>query len=158
LVSLDTRRLGSDDRGDANREGARRELLMSLIENRLQLRRRQCEERRQYLAELERLATRLRADAGRLEDEIERAVALGNRISAPPLTERHAKVERSLAAIEAQLGSAAAALAAAEQELRQYERAFATRAGSARLADRPLARRPRGRLPASPAIGGDRGR
>lgn len=116
---------------------------MSLADNHLQLRRRQCQERRRYLAELELLATRLRADARRLQAEIERVVAGGNRVSARPLFERHGKVEGSLAAIESQIGSAGAALAAAEQELQQYERAFAHRGGGTRLADRRQARRVR---------------
>jgi phage shock protein A len=131
-------------------------LAVSLIDNHLRLRRRQCEERRHFIAELERLAARLRADARRLQAEIERAVALGNRVSAQLLFERHSKVERSLAAIDSQIGSAGAALAATELELQQYERAFAHRGGTG-LSNRRQARRARRGLGTASVVGRDRG-
>jgi hypothetical protein len=109
---------------------------MSLIDNRVNLRRRRCEELRQYLAELELLAERLRADAGRLRAAIEGAFAAGDMAAVAPLRERHSKVERSVAAVEGQIGAAGVALAAAEGELRGYEFAHATRAGGMVLPER----------------------
>jgi flagellar protein FliJ len=130
---------------------------MSVMDNLLRLRRRQCEERRHYLAELEHLAGRLQADVRRLEAEIELAAAAGNRDATRPLIERRGKVERSVAAIEAQIDVASAALAAAEQDLRQHETTFSQRAGGARLADRlQLRRAKRTRAAASPRVGTDR--
>ncbi len=131
---------------------------MSLIENLLRVRRRRCEERRRYLAELEHLAQRLRADALRLRAVIEAAAAAGDRVSAQPPTRRHAKLERSLAAVEHQIGLAGAALAAAEEELRRYELVVAPRDGAGELA--AIRRGRRGRRPraaALPIIGRDRG-
>jgi hypothetical protein len=124
---------------------------MILIDNLLRLRRRECEEHRRYVAELDLLAERLRADARRLRAEIERLVAAGDPLLAQPLVERHDKVERSVAAIESQMAAAGDALAAAEEELKRHEMAAAQRAGNERLAGRRSRRgRPR---PASPIAG-----
>ena len=101
---------------------------MNALENRLNLHRRHCEERQRYLAELESLAQRLRADGGRLRCEIERAVTVGNPASTPPLLERHGKLARTLAAIESQITAADDALAAAVRELKRQELAAAQRA------------------------------
>jgi hypothetical protein len=101
---------------------------MSLVENLLRAQRRQCEERRRHLAELEQLAERLRADALRLRAAIDDGAA--NRLTLGQVVLRHATVERSITAIEIQIGSAAATLALAEAELRQSERAVAQHAGA----------------------------
>jgi len=129
---------------------------MSLVENLLRAHRRQCEEQRRYLAELEELAERLRTDALRLrvaiDDGAEDRAAVGRVVL------RHAKVERSIAAIETQIGAAAAALAVAEAELRQSEHTVAQRGGGAEFADANRRRRGRrkGPTPGS-GIGDDRG-
>jgi len=104
---------------------------MNAIENRLTLHRRHCDERQRYLAELESLAQRLRADGGRLRSEIERAVTGGNPASTQPLLERHGKLARSLAAIEGQIAAAGDALAAAARELKRHEIAAAQRPDNA---------------------------
>jgi hypothetical protein len=101
---------------------------MSLVENLLRAQRRQCEERRRHLGELEQLAERLRADALRLRAAIDDPG--GDRLTARHAVLRHATVERSITAIEIQIGSAAATLALAEAELRQSERAVAQHDGA----------------------------
>jgi len=103
---------------------------MNILENRITLHRRHCEERRRYLAELESLAQRLRADGSGLQAEIARAVALGSAESAEPLLQRRDKLGRSLAAIEGQIAAAGDALAAAARELQRHELAAAHRAGN----------------------------
>jgi len=145
-----------DRTAGASTDRTRRELRMSQIENRLRLRRRHCEERRQYLAALQHLAERLRADAGRLRGEIEQAMTAGDPSSGRLLAERRSKVEGSLAAVEAQLDSATAALAAAEQEMLRHERAFAARTENGHLAVGRAVRRLR-RLRASPPASGNGG-
>jgi phage shock protein A len=131
---------------------------MSLIDNRLRLHRRHCEEQRRHFAELEHLARRLRADATRLQAEIARAVALGNQASARPLIERHAKVERSIDAVEAQIAAAALALAAAEQELKWHELTAAQRDSMTEVSREGSRRRiRRGRPATAPLVGPDRG-
>jgi hypothetical protein len=114
---------------------------MNAIENRLILHRWNCEERQRYLAELESLALRLRADGGRLRCEIERAETVGNPAASQPLLERHGKLARSLAAIEGQIAAADDALHAAVRELKRHELAAAQRADDAGMPD---GRRPRG--------------
>ncbi len=131
---------------------------MSVLESLLRLRRRQCAERRRYLAELELLAQRLRADSRRLRAEIARAVAAGNPVFSRALIERHGKLERSVAAIDGHIATAGDALAAAERELKRHELASTQRAGNAGLAERHRARRSRRAPPAaSPIAGPDRG-
>ncbi len=131
---------------------------MSILENRLSLGRLQCEERRRYVAELDSLAQRLRADAWRLRAEIERAIAAGNPVFAGPLLDRHNKLARSIAAIDARIAEAGDALAAAERELKRYELARAQRADAVELADRRRASHsPGARQAASPIAGPDRG-
>jgi len=129
---------------------------MNTLENRINLHRRHCEERRRYLAELESLAQRLRADGGRLRSEIERAVTIGNPAFAHPLLQRHGQLARSLVAIEGQIAAAGEALATASRELKRHEFA-AQRAPSAGLSER---RRPprssRARTAASPLGSADR--
>ena len=125
---------------------------MNLTEGHLLLQRRHCEERRQFVAELERLATRLCNDGMRLAAEFEQTLTLGHWASANALSQRQGTIERSLTAIESQIGAANAALVAAEQELRQHEHAFAQRAAGLALAARrrEMRQRRRGRKP-SPA-------
>lgn len=123
---------------------------MSLIDNLLRAHRRRCEEGRRYLAELEDLAQRLRADAARLRAAVEAGAAGGDR-SAHPATLRHAKIVRSIAAIETQIGVAAAALAAAEVELQRHE-LIAQRDGAAEPGDPRRGRR--GRRPRPAALRG----
>lgn len=130
---------------------------MSLIENVLRAHRRRCEEGRRYLTELEDLARRLRADALRLRASLAAPAAAGDRLAAHPTTLRQAKVERSIAAIEAQIGEAAAALVAAEAELQRYELVVAQRDGGGELGDaRPRRRGRRPRPPAPQALEPDR--
>ena len=121
---------------------------MSVVESLLRLHRRECEEQRRYAAELELLAERLRADAGRVRVEIAAAESQP-RPDAAQLTERCRALERSVAELDAQLDGARTALAAAEQQLQLYERAIADRAGGPGLSDRRLARRAR-QTPAAP--------
>jgi hypothetical protein len=127
---------------------------MNALENRLNLHRRHCEERQRYLAELESLAQRLRADGGRLRCEIECAVTVGNPASTPPLLERHGKLARSLAAIEGQIAVADDALATSVRELKRHELAAAQRADDAATSDRSRAQ---GASRARPAIPGRSG-
>ena len=125
---------------------------MSILDNRLRLNRHQYEECRRYLAEFESLAQRLRADERRLQDEIERAVAVGKPGCTQPLLDRHSRLARSLAAIEGQIAAAGDALAAAARELKRHELTAAQRAG---LSERRRA--PRTRPASSPSAGPDRG-
>src|SRR5579864_183124 len=134
---------------DPNARG--RNSRMNALENRLTLHRRHCEERQRYLAELESLAQRLRADGGRLRSEIELAVTVGNPASTQPLLERHGKLARSLAAIEGQVAAAASALATAVRELKRHELAAAQRVDDAATPD---GRRAPGSSRARPAIPG----
>ncbi len=128
---------------------------MNLAEGHLLLQRRHCEERRQFVAELERLAARLRSDGKRLAAALDEARTLGNWASAGALSERHGTIERSLAAIASQIGAANAALATAEQELQRHEHAFSQRAAGLTLAAerQELGRRRRGRKPAPAPFG-----
>jgi hypothetical protein len=115
---------------------------MSVVDNLLRLRRRECEERRRFVIELGYLAERLRADAGRVRAEMETldgAAAIGGE----PLGERWQRLERSVAELDGQMAAARNGLAAAEEQLKLYERAVADRAGGSGLSDRRLARRSR---------------
>jgi hypothetical protein len=89
---------------------------MSVLESLLFMQRRDCEERRRYLAGLELLAERLRVDAGRLR---------------PDDDDRRRKLAGSIGEIEAQIAAAGAALATAEETLRRHERVFSGRADAA---------------------------
>jgi hypothetical protein len=117
---------------------------MSVLENRLRLGRRQCRQWRRYLAGLESLAQRLRADERRLQAEIELAVAGRPDFAGEPageLTERHGKLARSVAAIDTQIAEVGAALGAAEQELRRHELAAAQHTARAGLSEPRRTRR-----------------
>jgi hypothetical protein len=111
---------------------------MSVLEDRLGSGRRHCSERRRYLAGLESLAEQLRADERRLRAEIAGTFAdwqvpeegAGRPGFARPLIERHSKLARSVAAIDAQIAEVGAELGAAEQELKRHEHAAARHARS----------------------------
>ena len=102
---------------------------MSTLEDPLSLRRRQCEERQRYVARLEAVAERLRADERRLRAEIQGAfadwlapeAAGGKPVCARPLIERHGKLARTLGSVEGQIAAARNALTAAARELKQHE-------------------------------------
>jgi hypothetical protein len=113
---------------------------MSVLENRLRLGRRQCQQWRRYLAGLESLAQRLQADERRLRAEIEFAVA-GRPDFTGELIERHSKLARSVAAIDTQINEVGAALGAAEQALKREELATAQRTARAGLTERRRTRR-----------------
>jgi flagellar FliJ protein len=81
----------------------------------------QLAERRRYLADLESLAARLRADVERLRDEIGEPngdAAQAQSVFARPLVERRDKLLGSIVEIDVQIGEAREAVATAEQEVR----------------------------------------
>ncbi|HEX3883154.1 MAG TPA: hypothetical protein VHW66_10885 [Stellaceae bacterium] len=108
---------------------------MSVRDNLLRLHRWRLQERQDYLAGLESLMERLRADARRLQDEIaetERAAgrpanhlagndAGGSALYLGPMLDRREKIERSLAEIEVQIEEARETVAAAQQEVKHAE-------------------------------------
>ncbi|HTW51973.1 MAG TPA: hypothetical protein VME45_08780 [Stellaceae bacterium] len=89
----------------------------------------QLAERQRYLAELEALGERLRADVERLSVEIEEAGGVDAMPSNPrldphfirPLVDRHEKLLRSVAEVDAQVAEAGAAVASAQQEMKLIE-------------------------------------
>src|SRR5271156_600833 len=89
----------------------------------------QLAERQRYLTELESLGDRLRADIARLDEEIDKAggaEALPTNSRRDPLLvrppiERHDKLQRSIAEVDAQLIEARAAVATALQEAKLVE-------------------------------------
>jgi hypothetical protein len=102
---------------------------MSVRENLLRLHRWRLQERQEYLAGLESLMERLRADAARLREEIAESEAVtgyaANR-GGPlrylvPLIERRTKIERSMAEIEAQIAEARELVETAQQEVKHAE-------------------------------------
>ena len=120
---------------------------MSALETLIRLHRWQLDERRRYLAGLDALAARLRADAQRLRDEADeeaRAAGLSlDAASAYPgfirsLIERRREIERSIAEVDTQVVEASDAVAVAFQEVNRYELAAAHREREAR---RRVARR-----------------
>jgi flagellar FliJ protein len=124
---------------------------MTVLDNLLRLHRWQLEERQRYLADLELLADRLRADAFRLQQEAEEeARAGGVSLDAPdgargfllirPLLERRRKLERSAAEIDGQVADARAAVEAAEQEVKMHEIGWSQRSV---IPGGPLTRRAR---------------
>jgi hypothetical protein len=101
---------------------------MSVRENLLRLQRWRLQERQDYLAGLESLMVRLRADAARLQEEIGESKAISGSAAGAdpspylaPLIERRAKIERSMAEIEAQIAEAHGMVEAAQQELKHAE-------------------------------------
>lgn len=125
---------------------------MSTLDNPLSLHRQQCEERQRYVARLEAVAERLRADERRLRAEIQRVfadwlapeAAGGKPVCARPLIERHGKLARTLSAVEGRIAAARKALTAAARELKQHELAALQRADSAGLSGQPTAGLDRG--------------
>jgi hypothetical protein len=124
---------------------------MTVLDNLLRLHRWQLEERQRYLADLESLAERLRADASRLQQEAEEeARAAGISLDQPdgergfllirPLLERRRKLERSAVEIEGQVAEARAAVEAAEQEVKLHEVGWSQRSV---IPGGPLTRRAR---------------
>lgn len=100
---------------------------MSTLEDPLSLRRRQCDERQRYVARLEAVAERLRADERRLRAEIQGAFAdwlapeaAGKPVCARALIERHGKLARTLGSVEGRIAAARNALTAAARELKQH--------------------------------------
>lgn len=124
---------------------------MSVRENLLRLHRWRLQERQDYLAGLESLMERLRADAGRLQEEIgESEAAKGHAVDggeAPaylvPLIERRSKIERSMAEIEAQIAEAHETVEAAQQEVKHAENGAAANASSGPMRVSRRARRER---------------
>lgn len=137
---------------------------MSVRENLLRLHRWRLQERQDYLAGLESLIERLRADAARLQQEIGETEASGNADRGDgsaylaPLVERRGKIERSMAEVEAQIGEARAMVEAAQQEVKHAENGTGTQAsaGPMRVSRRVRReRQPRAR-PGEPFAGNTR--
>jgi hypothetical protein len=135
---------------------------MSVRENLLRLHRWRLQERQDYLAGLESLRERLRADAVRLQEEIGESEAAGGRAvdgGGPPaylvpLIERRGKIERSMGEIEAQIGEAREMVEAAQQEVKHAENGAAANASAgpvrvSRRARRERQSRPRTESPSS---------
>jgi hypothetical protein len=109
---------------------------MSVRENLLRLHRWRLQERQDYLAGLESLMERLRADAGRLQDEVAESERANGRAAtggdAPPylapLIERRTRIERSMAEIETQIGEAREMVEGARQEVKHAENGAGTHA------------------------------
>lgn len=102
---------------------------MSVRENLLRLHRWRLQERQDYLAGLESLMERLRADAARLREEVAESERANGRVASgddpppylAPLIERRTRIERSMAEIEAQIGEAREMVEAARQEVKHAE-------------------------------------
>jgi uncharacterized coiled-coil protein SlyX len=102
---------------------------MSVRENLLRLHRWRLQERQDYLAGLESLMERLRADAARLQEEVAESERANGRAAygedpppyLAPLIERRSRIERSMAEIEAQIGEARETVEAAQQEVKHAE-------------------------------------
>jgi flagellar protein FliJ len=114
---------------------------MSALESLIRVHRWQLDERRRYLAGLDALAEKLRADAERLRLEAEneaRAAGLSLQAGAAyplfirGLIERRQKIERSIAEVEAQIAEARDAVTEAFSEVKRYELAVANRRRDAR--------------------------
>lgn len=102
---------------------------MSVRENLLRLHRWRLQERQDYLAGLESLMERLRADGARLQEEIAESEAANGHaviggdppIYLVPLIDRRSKIERSMTEIEAQIAEARDMVEAARQEVKHAE-------------------------------------
>jgi len=103
---------------------------MSAIDSLIRLHRYKLDEKRLHLAELDRLAERLRNEGVRLEQELvheqraaaasaEARYAYGN--FAKDLNARRAKLKSSVTEVEGQIVAAREALAEAFQEVKRYE-------------------------------------
>jgi len=110
-------------------------LLMNGRENTYRMQHWQLAERQRYLADLELLVGRLRADIEALTREIDEAgnaEASGDRHAAHPLfvgplLERRDKLARTLSEIEGQIAEAREAVATAQQEVKLFEGSVAYR-------------------------------
>jgi flagellar export protein FliJ len=109
---------------------------VSALDTIIRVHRWQLDERRQQLAELERLEERLRGEERRLDDELlseQRAAAASPEAAsaypnyAKALADRRAKLTLSLQGVQAQLVQAREALAESFAEVKRYEMAQATR-------------------------------
>jgi F0F1-type ATP synthase membrane subunit b/b' len=122
---------------------------MSVRESLLRQHRWQLEERQQFLAGLEALAERLRADALRLEREIAESrgrLPLDEADLPPllqPLVERQHRIQHSITEVEAQIAEARALVAEAVQEVERS--AAAVQAQPERIPGRVGRPRRRGR-------------
>ena len=132
---------------------------MSVRDNLLRLHRWRLQERQDYLAGLESLMERLRADARRLQDEIaeiERAVGRsanhpdGPALYLGPMLDRRQKIERSMAEIESQIEEARETVATALQEVKHAENGAGTHSGSPPMRVTRRARRERQPAPREP--------
>jgi hypothetical protein len=117
---------------------------MSVREELLRRRRRECAARRRYLADLELLGQRLRADASQILTETAEEGASSGPAAVQPLIDRRARLIRSIVELDQEIATARASLAAAEQELRRHEFAKLPRSGSA--STRPARRAGRRRI------------
>jgi flagellar protein FliJ len=115
---------------------------MSALESLIRVNRWRLDEQRRQLAELDRLAERLREEATRLEQELssEQKVAgasyeagLGYPNFARELIERRHKLAASLGEVESQIIAAREALAETFGEMKRYEIAVANRSKRDRL-------------------------
>lgn len=109
---------------------------MRAIDSLIRLHRHRLDEKRRHLAELDRLAERLRNEGLRLEQELlnEQAAAAASPEArhaytnfARELNERRAKLAASLEKVEGQMAAAREALADAFQEVKRYEITAANR-------------------------------
>ena len=109
---------------------------MSALDSLIRLYKWQLDERRQQVAELERLEDRLKAELQKLHDEgaVEQRVASGNPEAArawsgwsAAAAARRKTLETSIAEAQGQLEKAREALAEAFQEVKRYEIALAAR-------------------------------
>ena len=122
---------------------------MTAIDTLIRVHRHQLDERRQQVAELDRLAAKLREELQRLDAEAaaeqklaaaspELGLTYGSYAAA--VTDRRQKLLASIAEVEEQIAQAREALAAAFQDVKRYELAAAHRLKKAR---QRLARRQR---------------
>jgi hypothetical protein len=138
---------------------------MSVRENLLRLHRWRLQERQDYLAGLESLSERLRADASRLQQEIGESEAAGGRAVdggdppayLAPLIERRTKLERSMGEIEAQIGEARQMVEAEQQEVKHAENGTVANPSSGPMRVSRRARRERqSRARAEPPFAGNK--
>jgi chromosome segregation ATPase len=114
---------------------------VAALETMIRVQRWQLDERRQQLAELERLAEKLRGEARRLVEELaaeQRAATQSTEAGfayagyAKAMVDRQARLQDSLAEVDGQIAQARDALAEAFAEMKRYEMAQAGRVRRAR--------------------------
>jgi flagellar export protein FliJ len=114
---------------------------VSALDTLIRVHRHQLDERRQQVAELDRLSAKLREELQRLENEAaaeQKAAAaspeggFGYGAYAASVIDRRQKLLASLAGVEEQMAQAREALAAAFQDVKRYELAAAHRLKKAR--------------------------